>query len=89
MQRGNIPPGDADGSRRRRLQPHQRLGDGALAAAALADEADSLPGFEIETHPVDGAQKLPAREPRSAHRVIHSQVFDLQKRHEIAPSGII
>ena len=36
-------------------QPHDRVGDGALAAAGLAGEPEDLAGADAEGDPVDGA----------------------------------
>src|SRR5262249_9841608 len=62
----------------------------ALAAAALADEAERFPGLDLKANPVDRAQGIaPSNEPALApHGVVDDQVLDLeQRRHPPVPSS--
>ena len=93
---------EVDGAGGRPDQPHDRAAEGRLAAAALADDAERLPGRERERHLEHGVDERVAHAAQQrrhgAHRPIaHDQIVDLEQlshgradgsaRRARAPSG--
>ncbi len=65
-----------------RLQVHQHLGDGRLAAAGLPHDAERLAGRQVEVHPVDGLDRpdLLLEEDAPGQRVVLDQAAHLEDR---------
>ncbi len=63
-----------------RQQAEQHLGDGGLAAAGLADEAEHLALLEPERHAVDRLQRALAAQEAGAHREAARDVAHLEER---------
>ena len=89
LQGQHVPPFAAlvvdDPTRIRCQGAHDRLAQGCLAAAALADQAQAFAMTDFETHAVDRAHR---RRPAAlADAVALDQVLDFQQRS--GPVGVI
>ena len=69
----------------RRVQPEQRPGQGGLAAAALAHQAEDLAPADVEAHPVHRPQGRLAAGERAAAVELLDQVADLDQSVHVAP----
>ena len=77
---GQVVAIDQDFSRRRLLQSDQQLSDGALAAAAFADQSDEFVLGNAECCLLHRGNIARAREQSAANRIVLLQSFDLQQR---------
>ncbi len=64
-----------------RLQLHDGAGEGRLAAAALAHQAENTPASDREAHIIHRAHHLTGGTPGIAHREMHAHMLKLQICH--------
>src|SRR5258707_12554183 len=84
---GGIPAGDAQGAAARLLDQRDQAGEGRLATAGLADDAERLAGLQGEGDAVDRAHGRASGEEAAADVVAAGQVDGLGDRDRRLPAG--
>src|SRR5690606_25645671 len=79
-QLGDVPPVEQDAPVGRLDQPEQRAAEGALAAAALADQPERLSAADVERDAVERAQQLRFAEDAGAHGEELADALGAQQR---------
>src|SRR5262245_38595901 len=81
---------DADAAARHRHETDDRVCQGRLTAARLADETERLPGADREVDAIDGLhRRTRLAKPAAARREMHRDVADVENmiaiRHAALP----
>src|SRR5207247_24975 len=72
-----------DRAARRLEQPHRTVGDRALSAPGLADQAEQLAGGDRERDAVDGMHDRAAPDNAATGAEVHDEVLDLERRRAV------